>query len=231
MQKRVFISYRREDTGPDAGRVYDRLSRLLSKSNVFFDVSTIRGGENFEKKIASEISMSDAVLIFIGDKWLELVQSTGKPRLWEPGDYVRAELRAALDRPILVLPVLVDGARMPTPEQLPEDLRAITAKNALRICHESFDDDTENIVATLLGGSTRKRTWEDKGTLWPTIAYAIGGAFAASAVMLIGALIHFWVLARPVSASIGVSATILILIAGSTFGVWIGLHYAARKRN
>ena len=60
-------------------------------------------------------------------------------------------LRAALSRPLLVVPVLVGGARMPKPEQLPEDIRAITTKNALPLRHESFDDDTENIVAAVLG--------------------------------------------------------------------------------
>ncbi|MGH6802750.1 MAG: toll/interleukin-1 receptor domain-containing protein, partial [Methyloceanibacter sp.] len=71
MAKKVFISYRREDTGSAAGRVYDRLSRLLPKSNLFFDVNTIGGGEDFVRKIESEIGRSDVTLVFIGDKWLE----------------------------------------------------------------------------------------------------------------------------------------------------------------
>jgi hypothetical protein len=230
VSKRVFISYRREDTAPAAGRVYDRLSRLLSKPNVFFDVSTIGGGEDFEKKIASEIGRSDAALIFIGREWLAPVQPTGNVRMWETDDYVRAEVRAALARPILLLPVLVAGAQMPKPEQLPEDVRAIITKQALPLRHESFDGDTETIVAVLLGVSARKRTWEDKGTLWSKIAYAIGGAIAVSAIILIGALVHFWVLARPLSASIGGPVTMLVLITSLIFGVWLGLNYEARKR-
>jgi hypothetical protein len=149
--KRVFISYRREDTASAAGRVYDRLARLLSKSNVFFDVSTIGGGEDFAQRIASEIGNSDAALVFIGDKWLEPTPPGGQPRIFEPNDYVRAELRAVLSRPLLIVPVLVGGARMPKQEQLPQDVSAITVKNALPLRHESFDDDTENIVAAVLG--------------------------------------------------------------------------------
>jgi TIR domain len=175
VSKKVFISYRREDTAPVAGRVYDRLCRLLSKPNVFFDVSTIGGGEDFEQRISSEMSRSDAALIFIGREWLTPVQPTGNARIWETHDYVRAEVRAALARP-LVLPVLVAGAEMPKPEQLPEDVRAITTKNALPLRHESFDDDTETIVAALLGLPKPERFWEDKGTLWSKIAYAIVGA-------------------------------------------------------
>ena len=163
MSKKVFISYRREDTAPAAGRVYDRLWRLLSKPNVFFDVSTIGGGEDFEQKISSEMGRSDAALIFIGREWLGPVQPTRNARIWETHDYVRAEVRAALARRIFLLPVLVAGAQMPKPEQLPEDLRAITTKNALPLRHESFDDDTEAIVAALLGRPAREWSWENKG--------------------------------------------------------------------
>jgi hypothetical protein len=228
--KRVFISYRREDTAAAAGRVYDRLSRLLAKPNVFFDVSTIGGGEDFARKIASEISKSDATLAFIGDKWLEKSPSGGGPRICEPDDYVRAELRTALSRPLLVVPVLVGGARMPRPEQLPEDIRAITAKNALPLRHESFDDDTENIVAAVLGLKAGGRAWEDKGSLGIKIAYAVGAALAVSMLLLLIALLHHWVLGRPLSASIGAPLTTLILIAGAIIGAWLGLRYEARKR-
>ncbi len=230
MPKKVFISYRREDTASAAGRVYDRLARLLTKSNVFFDVSTIGGGEDFVQRIASEIGNCDAALVFIGDKWLEPTPAGGQPRIFEPSDYVRAELGAALSRPLLIVPVLVGGARMPKQEQLPQDIRAITTKNALPLRHESFDDDTENIVAAVLGLSPGERAWEDKGTLKAKIGYAIGGASAVSALVLIGALLHFWILGRPLSASIGAPLTTLVLIAGAIAGTWMGLRYEARKR-
>jgi hypothetical protein len=230
LRKKVFISYRREDTGPAAGRVYDRLLRILSKFNVFFDVSTIGGGENFEKTIVDAIARSDAALIFIGEKWLQPMQPTGKARVWETNDYVRAELRAALARPILILPVLVGGAEMPKPEQLPEDIKAITTKNALPLRHESFDDDTEHILATLFGVSAKERPWEDKGTIWSKIAHGIGGAIAAAIFMLIAALAHYWILARPLSDSITGPVTTLILIAVLMCGIWTGLIYEARKR-
>jgi hypothetical protein len=228
--KRVFISYRHEDTAPAAGRVYDRLCRLASRSNVFFDVNTIAGGENLEKKIASEIGRSDAALIFIGSKWLEPHSPTGEARIWQADDPIRAEVRAALARPILVLPVLVDGTRMPKPQQLPEDIRGISAKKALPLRHESFDDDTENIVAALLGVSERERTWENKGALWSKIAYGVAGAIAAVLFSLVSALVHYWVLARPLSASIGTPVTMLMLIAATMIGIWLGLSYGAKRR-
>jgi hypothetical protein len=226
--KRVFISYRREDTAPAAGRVYDRLCQLLSKPNVFFDVSTIAGGEVFDRKLMSEIERSDAVLVFIGKSWLAV--SGGRARLEQPGDYVRAEVCAALQRSVLVLPVLVDGARMPLPDQLPDDIRAITSRNALPLRHESFDDDAENIVAAVLGVAAGARPWDDRGRLGVKVGYAAAGLLAAATALIITAVVHFWVVGRPLSASIGEAATTLLLLAVAAMGAVLGLSYEARRR-
>jgi TIR domain len=226
--KKVFISYRRDDTASVAGRVYDRLSKILDPSNVFFDVSTIRGGENFENRIASEIGQSDAALIFIGDKWLGSVQRASNARIWDPGDFVRAEVRAALAQRILVLPILVAGARMPKPEQLPEDVRSIRERNALPLRHESFDDDTENIVAAIFGKSPRERVWEANSGLASKVTRSVVGAIAGAAVLLTGALAHHWMLDRPLSASISTPITVLLIIGSVIFGGWIGWSYRAR---
>src|ERR1700683_2086180 len=129
MPKRFFLSYRREDTAADAGRIYDRLCLLLPKENVFMDVDTIEGGENFEQRILSAIDKSDAALVFIGKKWMASQPPSDQPRICEAGDYVRQEVRAALAKGILVLPVLVDGALMPAPNLLPEDVRPVTVRN------------------------------------------------------------------------------------------------------
>ena len=228
MAKRVFISYRREDTAPVARLVYDRLWRVLSKANVFFDVSTIAGGEDFQSKIASGIGKSDATLVLIGEGWLK-ESPTRKIRIWEENDYVRSEVREALARPLLLLPILVSGASMPKPEQLPEDIRAITMKSALPLRHESFEDDVENILSAILGVGTRKRNWEKQTTIWSCIFHTIGGIAAALAFLLIVALMHFWLLDRPLSASIGVPMTVLTAIATAVVGGWFGLSRARRQ--
>ena len=89
MPRRIFLSYRREDSAATAGRVYDRLSRAIGKSNIFFDVSTIGAGENFHQKVEHAINKSEVAIIFIGDKWLGGVPTTGA-RIWKPDDHVRA---------------------------------------------------------------------------------------------------------------------------------------------
>jgi hypothetical protein len=231
VSKRVFISYRREDTGAAAGRLYDRLLRLLPRSHVFYDVNTIRGGEDFETKTLSEIARSDVALIFIGKKWLEPEQPSNKARIWQPNDYVRSEVRAALARPLLVIPILVGGTRMPRAEEIPEDVRALSKRSALLLTHENFDADAENILATILDGSSTNRIWNRKSRTWSKILYGCAGALAASALMLIGALVHFWLLARPLSASIGEPLTQILLTVVLVLGVWIGLRCESVRAN
>ena len=227
MAKRIFISYRRDDTGPVAGRIYDRLSALLSRPNVFFDVSTIRGGENFENRIVDAIGKCDGALVFIGDKWLE-ASPASKSRIWNDKDYVRAEVREVLARPMTVLPILVSGARMPDEAELPEDVRGIVTRNALPLRHDSFDDDTENIVATILGRRQRERDWEKRSGPLSKIGHAAAGVIVACFILLIVALAHFWILDRALSASIGAPMTVLLGISTIVAGGWVGLLFARR---
>jgi TIR domain len=228
LAKRVFISYRREDTAPVARLIYDRLWRVLSKANVFFDVSTIAGGEDFQNRIATGIGKSDATLVLIGDGWLKETPER-KIRIWDDNDYVRAEVRESLARPMLLLPILVAGAHMPKPEQLPEDIRAIVTKNALPLRHESFDDDAENILSAITGVSARERNWEKQNTIWSRILYTAGGVVAAAVVLFFAALIHFALLDRPLSASIGVPMTVLMAVATVIAGGWLGFFRAKRR--
>jgi hypothetical protein len=226
--KRVFISYRRDDTAAVARLIYDRLWRVLSKTNVFFDFSTMHAGEDFKQKIATEIGKSDAALILIGDRWL-IKTPTGQVRIWEPDDNVRAEVREALARRILVIPILVSGAEMPKAEQLPEDIRIVTTKSALSLRHESFDDDAEKILARVLDEQARERNWEKQTSIWTMILYATVGAALAALIMVIVALLHFWLLDRALSASIGAPMTALIIALSVILGVWAGLWRAKRR--
>jgi hypothetical protein len=230
MPKRIFISYRREDTASDAGRIYDRLCLLLPKQNVFMDVGAIGGGENFEQRIMSAIDDSDAALVFIGEKWMASRSGGDQPRIWEAGDYVRAEVRSVLDKGILVLPVLVGGALMPAPSLLPEDVRAVTARNALALRHDRFDDDAENVLAAILGTSVKNRAWENRRGFAAKFLYAAAGAIMGLAALVVAAIIHQRMMDRPLSVSIGTAFTVLLLIGCLVLGAGSGLYYHGHKR-
>ena len=65
----VFISYRREDSAGDAGRLYDWLARRFGAERVFRDVNTLLPGTNFGARIEEAISSCGALLAVIGPGW------------------------------------------------------------------------------------------------------------------------------------------------------------------
>jgi hypothetical protein len=72
-------------------------------------------------------------------------------RLDNPNDFVRIEIAAALQRDIPVIPILLDGARMPRTSQLPDDLKELASRNGLDVRHASFHDDVEKLIRGLKG--------------------------------------------------------------------------------
>jgi hypothetical protein len=63
------------------------------------------------------------LIAIIGPNWLG-TQDDGPRRLDDPDDWVRLEVEAAISRGIRVIPVLVDGARMPVETELPQSCEA-----------------------------------------------------------------------------------------------------------
>ena len=135
----VFISYRREDSGGFAGRIYDRLTNRLGRENVFFDVDAIPPGLDFVDVLSERVGKCDVLLAIIGKHWVSSADSQNGRRLDDPGDFVRIEIEAALKRNVPVIPVLVDGAAMPQAGDLPDSLKKLTRRQAIEISHSRFE--------------------------------------------------------------------------------------------
>ena len=143
----IFISYRREDTGGHAGRLCDRLSARFGGDRVFLDIQDIRPGENFATSIEDTIATCDCVIAVIGPRWLEAIQE----RAQAADDFVRHEIGAALKRRVMVIPVLVGGARMPAAADLPAELAELSRLNAIEVRDERFDQDVAELETFLAG--------------------------------------------------------------------------------
>ena len=133
----IFISYRREDSAGFARAIYDQLVSRFSKARVFMDVDAIEPGLAFDEVIARAVGRCEVVLVMIGKRWLE-PNAGGEPRINDPKDFVRVEIIAALSRNVRVIPVLLDGAVMPTEEVLPEPLRPLSRRNAIEVGNTRF---------------------------------------------------------------------------------------------
>jgi len=137
----IFISYRREDTEGQAGRLFDDLAKIFGEQSVFMDVAAIEPGRDFRKAIDENVTACDVLLAMIGRNWLDARDQTGRRRLDDPLDFVRLETAAALKRDIPVVPVLVQGASMPTVDQLPADLGDLAFRNAVELTHARWNSD------------------------------------------------------------------------------------------
>jgi WD40 repeat protein len=146
---RIFISYRRQETAYPAGWLYDRLVEHLGQGQVFKDVDSIELGDDFVEVITAAVAGCDVLLALIGDRWLTITGEDGQRRLDDPGDFVRLEIEAALTRNVRVIPVLVDGARMPRAGELPASLAKLVRRQALELSPSRFDFDTRRLLRVL----------------------------------------------------------------------------------
>ena len=126
----IAISYRREDSLPIAGRLYDRLQAKFGKKNVFMDFDSIPPGADFRQHIKQMIERSKLVIAIIGPHWLG-EQPDASRRIDNPADFVRLEIAYALEGGIPVIPLLVNTTQMPKPEMLPSDIQELAFRHAL----------------------------------------------------------------------------------------------------
>ena len=146
---RIFISYRRDETAYSAGWLYDRLADHYGDGQVFKDVDSIELGDDFVDVITRAVGSCDVLVALIGDQWLTITDKHGRRRLDDPHDFVRLEIEAALARNVRVIPILVDGARMPTAEELPDSLARLVRRQALELSPVRFDSDTSRLLKVL----------------------------------------------------------------------------------
>src|SRR5262245_44509843 len=147
MAGKIFINYRRDDSRGTAGRLNDRLIETFGRNKIFMDVDHIPAGADFVAYLNEQVASSDAFLIVIGPNWLDAKDESGRRRLDDPDDFVAIEIAAALERNIRVIPVLIDGARMPKASELTDRLKPLVRRQALEVRHSQFGQDVEALIA------------------------------------------------------------------------------------
>src|SRR5262249_18227287 len=146
MMARIFINYRRDDSTGTAGRLHDRLGQSFGRKNLFMDIDHIPPGVDFLNHLNSQVAACDVFIAVIGPNWSDVRNEKGERRLDAPDDFVTIEIAAALARDIRVIPVLVDGARMPKASDLPESLKPLARRQAIDLRHVHFGRDAEALV-------------------------------------------------------------------------------------
>jgi hypothetical protein len=146
---RVFISYRRDESAGYAGRIADSFEGYFGEDKVFRDIDSLEPGLDFSEAIERALESSEVLVAVIGKNWLTATDAAGQRRLENPDDYVRVEIATALKRNIRVIPLLVQGASMPSADEVPEDLAPLTRRNAFEIHDTSWRDDIRRLITAI----------------------------------------------------------------------------------
>lgn len=145
-QRRIFISYRRQDAQWFAARLADSLSAYFGDQRVFRDIEGIAGGADFGAVIHDSLNSSDAVIVVIGKSWLNARDEQGGRRLDATGDWVSQEVGTALEKGVPVYPVLVEDTPMPRADELPPSLQPLLRFNAISISDRRWEVDTTRLA-------------------------------------------------------------------------------------
>ncbi len=145
----IFVSYRRSDSQGEAGRLFDDLVNHFGEDTVFMDVAAIEAGRDFRKAIEEGVTKCGVLLVVIGVEWLDAKDERGARRLNDPSDFVRIETASALKRDIPVIPVLVRGAKMPSAEKLPDELKELAYRNCIELTHARWKSDVQLLTGAL----------------------------------------------------------------------------------
>ncbi len=142
--KNIFISYREKDSAGEAGRLVDSLKEHFVDDQIFMDIDKIEPGVDFTDAISHSLECCDVMLAIIGPRWMG--DNKQMSRIKNNDDWVRLEIATALSRNIRVVPVLVDGADLPTSEELPEDLQGLLKRQAYEISNKRWRYDTDQLI-------------------------------------------------------------------------------------
>jgi hypothetical protein len=144
------LSYRRDDARHVADRIYQRLAAEFGSHSVFKDVDSVPLGSDFRRVIEDAVMQCGVLLAVIGERWLSVADAQGQRRLDDPNDFVRLEIEHALSRDIPVIPVIVDKASVPRPEELPSSLEPIAYRQSAVVRPDpDFERDMDRLTSSL----------------------------------------------------------------------------------
>jgi hypothetical protein len=104
------------------GRLVDSLQDIYGAESVISRDAAVAGDEaSYRRYLDQAMGRCKALLLLVGPHWLQ----GGGPTARGTADRIRLQVQAARRRGAAVIPLLVQGATMPPPEQVPADLHTV----------------------------------------------------------------------------------------------------------
>jgi hypothetical protein len=145
--RKIFLSYRRDDSSGYAQHIYGSLARRYGQGAVFLDVHAIHPIERFRSAISDAIVQSGLLVVVMSKQWTTISGADGRRRLLDPDDVVCWEIAGAFTNHIPVLPLLVGGATMPSRMELPDTIQALVDISAHVLSDANWEQDFERLAA------------------------------------------------------------------------------------
>jgi hypothetical protein len=148
-EPKIFLCYRRDDTRGFAHSLYRDLAGKYGRKHVFRDIDSTPVGVKFTRWIELKVSQCNVMVVLIGDAWSSGLDRTGQRRLDLPKDWVRQEIEAALKRDIPIIPVRMEGARMPSEDELPPSIADLASFQSAEVTDSRWDYDVGRLIEAI----------------------------------------------------------------------------------
>ncbi|MGE3880031.1 MAG: SUMF1/EgtB/PvdO family nonheme iron enzyme [Planctomycetota bacterium] len=125
----IFISYRHDDEPYAALLIYRELEIAFGSEHVFLDVR-MRHGDHFPMQIEKALDSCRVLIAVIGPGWLRARDDNFRRRLDDPKDWVRLEIRHALQNGKRIIPLLVRESKVPSAAALPPEIADLAIRSA-----------------------------------------------------------------------------------------------------
>ncbi|WP_431784582.1 toll/interleukin-1 receptor domain-containing protein [Streptomyces chumphonensis] len=145
----VFVNYRTGDEETAATMIARELARRFGDERIFFASNSIEPGRRFPVELVRAVEECEALLAVIGPRWAEVRGDDGRPAFEAEQDWTRREIQTALDRGVLVIPVLVGKATRIDRAVLPDVLLELADCQYRRFDHRNAESDLTALGDTL----------------------------------------------------------------------------------
>lgn len=195
----AFISYTRADQD-SALLLHRELKDTFGARKAWLDHENIKGGTEWMASIDEAIETCSAFIVLIGKGW---VAPEKLASMQNPDDVVRKEVERALARRadpkdnLIIMPILVDGAKMPSASDLPPSMASLLAIDAPDIRGHTLHNDlkpevvpalVKSIGPTLIG-ETKPQRRRRLAWLYTKLTVVLG-VFLASSFGIVTWLTH-----------------------------------------
>jgi hypothetical protein len=137
----IFISHSRSDKSVQP---FLKILQRRHGNEFFSDSDSIEPGQSWEDQLKKRIDNSNLVVVPIGRDWLDDLKTNARRSFVE--DRMVREIEEAFSRGKQVVPILIDGARLPSAYELPQGLWKLPHLNGFALPVGSSEQDVDELV-------------------------------------------------------------------------------------